>query len=93
MYTRTGGIMSTPIPSKVFMNGNSQAVRIPQDLRLSTSKVEISRTPEGDLLIHPVPEKRGDLLLQALAGFDREFADLLTADRADQQGPQDREVL
>jgi antitoxin VapB len=85
--------MSTPLSSKVFMNGNSQAVRIPQDLRLSTSRVEISRTPDGDLLIHPVPEKRGDLLLQTLAGFDREFGELLEAGRADQPQVQDREAL
>ena len=79
--------------TKLFLSNRSQAVRIPQDLRLGTSKVEISRTPEGDLLIHPVPEKRGDLLLQALAGFDREFRELLDADRKDRQPPQDRESL
>jgi antitoxin VapB len=58
------------------MNGNSQAVRIPQEFRLDAQRVEITRTPEGDLLIHPVPENRGDALLRALQGFD---ADMVAA--------------
>ena len=47
------------LPSRVFMNGNSQAVRIPAAFRLSTDRVQISRTPEGDLVIHPCPLRRG----------------------------------
>jgi antitoxin VapB len=35
------------LPSRVFMNGNSQAVRIPAEFRLSSDRVQISRTPEG----------------------------------------------
>ncbi len=30
------------------MNGNSQAMRIPAEFRLSSHRVQISRTPEGD---------------------------------------------
>ena len=45
--------MSSAI-SRVFMNGNSQAVRIPQEFRLDSSRVEISRNAEGDLVLHPV---------------------------------------
>ena len=41
--------------SRVFMNGNSQAVRIPQEFRLATSRVEIFRNADGDLVLHPVP--------------------------------------
>ncbi|MFM8661533.1 MAG: antitoxin, partial [Cyanobium sp.] len=33
------------LPSRVFMNGNSQAVRIPAEFRLSSDRVQISRTP------------------------------------------------
>ena len=36
--------------SRVFMNGNSQAVRIPQEFRLDTNTVEISRNEQGDLV-------------------------------------------
>ena len=49
--------MAASLPSRVFMNGNSQAVRIPAEFRLSTDQVQISRTPEGDLIIHPCPPK------------------------------------
>ena len=52
--------------SRVFMNGNSQAVRIPQEFRLVGSRVEISRNAEGDLVLHPMPTDRGAALLDAL---------------------------
>ncbi len=41
--------------SRVFMNVNSQAVRIPQEFRLATSRVEIFRNADRDLVLHPVP--------------------------------------
>jgi antitoxin VapB len=85
--------MTTPLTSRVFMNGNSQAVRIPQEFRLSSNRVEISRNADGDLVIHPLPEKRGDALLQALAGFDAEFADQLLVERSEQPPTQEREGL
>jgi antitoxin VapB len=85
--------MTTPLISRVFMNGNSQAVRIPQQFRLTGSKVEISRNLDGDLVIHPVAEKRGDALVLALSGFDREFIDLLETGQREQSAPQEREVL
>ena len=69
--------MTTHMTRKIFMKGNSQAVRIPRMFRLNSNKVEISRNGDGDLVIHPVPEKRGEALLQALSGFDQEFAGLL----------------
>lgn len=52
------------LPSRVFMNGNRQAVRIPAAFRLSSDRVQISHTPEGDLLIHPTPGQQGHVLLQ-----------------------------
>ena len=85
--------MSTSLPSRVFMNGNSQAVRIPAEFRLSTDQVQISRTPEGDLLIHPHFPKRGEALLEALSGFDSEFVENLEKLRLEVQPVQDRELL
>ncbi|MBA3590391.1 antitoxin [Methylibium sp.] len=83
--------------SRVFMNGNSQAVRIPQEFRLDASRVEISRNEHGDLVIHPVPADRGTALLQALNGFDDElghaFAEALEEDRRTQPALQEREGL
>lgn len=84
--------MSTVI-SRVFMNGNSQAVRIPQVFRLEVSQVEITRTEQGDLIIHPLPADRGVALLQALAAFDDDFAELLEESRREQPAAQDREDL
>jgi antitoxin VapB len=81
------------LPSRVFMNGNSQAVRIPAEFRLSSDRVQISRTPEGDLLIHPYPSRRGEALLQALSGFDADFVEALEQQQADKLLVQDRETL
>lgn len=81
--------------SRVFMNGNSQAVRIPHEFRLDVSRVEIHRMPNGDLVIHPVPSMpgdRGSALLAALQGFDEDFVEQLESSR-DQQPPQERDSL
>ena len=56
--------------SRVFMNGNSQAVRIPQEFRLNVSRVQVSRNEAGDLVIRPVPLNRSAALLAALQDFD-----------------------
>lgn len=79
--------------SRVFINGNSQAVRIPQEFRLSASRVEISRNEQGDLVIHPMSTARGSALLEALSGFSDEFVALLEEGRRDQPPMQDRELL
>lgn len=71
-----------PITTRVFMNGNSQAVRIPAQLRIDAERVEISRTADGDLLLHPIPATRGQALLEMLEGFDEEFIALLEQSRA-----------
>ncbi len=49
--------------SRVFMNGNSQAVRIPQEFRLNVNRVQVSRNEAGDLVIRPLPLNRGVALL------------------------------
>ena len=85
--------MTASLPSRVFMNGNSQAVRIPAEFRLSTDQVQISRTPEGDLIIHPCPPQRGQALFEALAGFDPKFVQQLEQLRLEEQPMQEREQL
>jgi antitoxin VapB len=81
------------LPSRVFMNGNSQAVRIPAEFRLATDRVQISRTPEGDLLIHPCPPQRGKALLDLLARFDDDFVAALEQQQQVQLPFQERESL
>ena len=81
------------LPSRVFMNGNSQAVRIPAEFRLSSDRVQISRTLEGDLLIHPTPSQRGQALLQALSSFDADFVEALEQEQQNKLPVQEREAL
>lgn len=81
------------LPSRVFMSGNSQAVRIPAEFRLSTDRVQISRTPQGDLLIHPCPPRRGKALIDVLAGFDPDFVAVLEHQQAEKPRVQEREPL
>lgn len=91
MYTR-GCNMNTSV-TRVFKNGNSQAVRIPAELRLNTDQVQIYRNAEGDLVIHPLEARRGDALLEALSGFDDDFIEALTEVKQEQLDIQDREAL
>lgn len=84
--------MST-LTTRVFVNGNSQAVRIPAEFRLDTDCVEITRTPDGDLVLHPIRQDRGAALMGTLEGFDKDFIAALEEDRAEQSPMQDREPL
>ena len=51
--------------TRVFMNGTSQAVCIPQAFRLPGSRLQISRNADSDLVIRELPLDRGTALLQA----------------------------
>ena len=79
------------LSTRVFMNGNSQAVRIPQAFRLNAQRVEITCTSQGDLLIHPLSVDRGSALLEALSTLDDEYADLLAEDLQNQASMQEHE--
>ena len=81
------------LSSRVFMNGNSQAVRIPREFRLDSPRVEITRTEAGDLVIHPLPVDRGAALLEALSAFDTDFVAALEAERDKPLPMQEREAL
>ena len=81
------------LTTRIFKNGNSQAVRIPQEFRLDVSQVEISQNANGDLVIHPLPINRGMALLAVLNGFDDDFVSQLELDYQQQPVMQDRESL
>jgi len=84
------------LTTRVFNNGNSQAVRIPAEFRLDTDRVSISRNEWGDLVIHPLPAERGAALLDALRGVaevDVAFMAALEADRVNPHPMQERETL
>ena len=83
--------------SRVFMNGNSQAVRIPQEFWLNVNRVQISRNEAGDLVIRPLPLNRGAALLAALYDFDDSLSDdflgRVSEDHQSQPPVQEREPL
>lgn len=81
------------LTTRIFKNGNSQAVRIPQEFRIEATQVQISRNEDGDLVIHPLPIDRGATLIAALNAFDDDFADQLEQNYLKQPAMQDREAL
>lgn len=81
------------LPSRMFMSGNSQAVRIPAEFRLSSVRVQIRRTPEGDLIVHPCPILRGQALLDMLAGFPDDYVTALEQQQSEKCPVQERESL
>lgn len=88
--------MGTTRTTRVFNNGNSQAVRIPREYRLDTSTVQIFRTDSGDLVLHPIPdepEQREARLLDILNRFDAEDIVAFEEAHRDQGGIQERETL
>ncbi len=84
------------LTTRVFNNGNSQAVRIPAEFRLDTDQVSISRNEAGDLIIHPLGARRGAALMQALQTLGEVDAAFVAALEADRDAPlpvQEREGL
>ncbi len=75
--------------TKLFKNGNSQAVRIPAELAYSTWDVELVIERQGDeLRIRPAQRRMGDVLA-TLARFSPDF---MAQGRA-QDFEQEREAL
>lgn len=59
--------------TRLFKNGNSQAVRIPADLAYSNWDIDLVIERQGDaLLIRPAPRRMGDVLGK-LAQFTPDF--------------------
>ena len=86
----------TTLTTRVFNNGNSQAVRIPAEFRLAADRVAISRNEMGDLILRAMPIERGQALLDALRDVgeaDPSFGDVLLLDRDAELPMQEREAL
>ncbi len=84
------------LTTRIFNNGNSQAVRIPAEFRLDTDRATITRNEQGDLVIHPLRAGRGAALLDALRGVaqvDPAYVEALEEARANPLPMQDREAL
>ncbi|HEU4987871.1 MAG TPA: AbrB/MazE/SpoVT family DNA-binding domain-containing protein [Rhizobiaceae bacterium] len=80
--------------AKLFMNGRSQAVRLPAEFRFEGTEVNVRRDPAtGGVLLTPKPERTGswDRFLKALEEIDpRELEDFME-DR--DQGTQERDLF
>lgn len=86
----------TATTTRVFMNGNSQAVRIPAEFRLDVDSVQIYRNAVGELVLRPVAKQagtRGQALMQALQGFDEGFIQDLSEQPEDVLPMQERDAL
>ncbi len=88
--------MATTKTTRVFTNGNSQAVRIPREYRLRTALVQISENEDGDLVLHPIadePKEREAHLIEILNRLDA--ADIAAFEEAhrDQGVVQERDIL
>ncbi len=82
--------------TRVFMNGNSQAVRIPAEFRLDVDSVQIYRNAAGELVLRPSTEQtgtRGQALMQALQGFDDEFIQAVQSQTEEALPLQERDPL
>lgn len=64
------------VTTKVFISGNSQAIRLPKALRLSTKSVQIERTDRGLLILDPKAESRRLQALRKLYGSCPSFPDI-----------------
>lgn len=79
--------------TRVFKNGNSQAIRIPAELRLNSDRVQIFKNEQGDLVIHPIQTSRGTAFMQVLQGFDEEFIHFIEQEQQEPLPLQEREML
>jgi virulence-associated protein VagC len=61
------------ITAKVFISGNSQAIRLPKALRLRAKTVQIEKTSRGLLILDPKVEARRLRALSSLYGSCPEF--------------------
>jgi antitoxin VapB len=58
------------VTAKLFMNGRSQAVRLPAEFRFEGTEVDIRRDPEtGDVILSQKPQRTGnwDRFFEALS--------------------------
>lgn len=64
------------ITAKVFTSGNSQAIRLPKALRLTTDTVEIEQTGRGLLILDPKVEAKRVKALRKLYGSIPDFPEI-----------------
>ncbi len=81
-------IPDLPSTAKVFMTGNSQAVRLPKEFRFNTKEVRI-RAENGKVILEPVEEGWAWLEeLRASGPLDQDAAEAASEEVADQRRPE-----
>jgi antitoxin VapB len=75
--------------AKVFINGRSQAVRLPAEFRFSGTEVYVSRSESGDVVLSEKP-KDWDGFLAAVGKDD--FSDFLSPEER-RQGDEKRDTF
>jgi len=72
--------------AKIFMNGRSEAIRLPKDCRFEAKEVFIKK--KGDIVMLVPKKKLWDVFLTGLQGFSDDFMDERSNDK-----PQKRAAL
>ena len=80
--------ISVMTTAKVFMNGRSQAIRLPKEFRVQGHEVQLRRTSEGILICE---QDAWDISRAACEGIPAAVLDAL--ERRDRTPPQDRDTL
>jgi len=75
------------VKAKVFISGNSQAVRIPKEFRFDAAEVEIFQRG-NEVILKPQPKNLG-VAFQLLTEMPNDFL----ADGRDDSLPQEREIF
>jgi antitoxin VapB len=57
--------------AKVFMNGRSEAVRLPKSCRFGSNEVHVKKM--GDMVLLFPKNKAWDVFMEGLAGFSDDF--------------------
>jgi antitoxin VapB len=60
--------------AKIFMNGRSEAVRLPKEYRFGTKEVFIKKT--GDMVLLIPKEKAWDVFLGSLGSFSGDYMEV-----------------
>ena len=59
--------------TKIFKNGNSQAVRIPAELAYERSDLDVEIERNGDVIVIRPARRRLDQVLAKFSGFSTDF--------------------
>ncbi len=81
-----------PRTAKLFLNGRSQAVRLPADMRFEGSEVFIRKDPKtGDVILSRQPDDSWESFFKLVdeAGVPEDFL----ADRRQDAPPQERKLF